>query len=987
MGYVMTILSILFAVLVIYITKRCLSSEIPFKKPIVTPAAKGPPIPKPVPVSEAMTNPFVIFNSVSVKVTLTIPPNTLITDNFYIVSGTVALFYDATADGSASGSLAAGRCAVCQCQLSSSDVSGNSEEGGSSTTAADAARAPRGCPHVRPISRLGAGCITHSCFDLVGLRSGVVKMTASECRVAAMPEGDPLVNTTFFEKCCVEPLFGYFGCFDKLAELEKFYTADFGGLIRESLRLPVELVRRAYGKGERIRAGSEIICVESGCVRINGVRYEEESVFGYFGFIFSIYGQNRQGISIVAETDTVVVAAGYGAIKTRPCLDPRIFMRNKKVADDVAGISDVSGSLNVPSTPAALDVFTVTVGASSQWIRLQPDQVLLEKETVCEEVFLVDGREIGNKECIRRAPYTEAFISDKKCDALRIPRETVSTAILSLPHFHLLFVDKIFAAPSHRSKLVLITPVDFDCSSFVARLLTVLGSSAVLVNRRDILHVLHGQRIDRLGELILSNYLNRLRNEYEVVIVYMENEWSRMLRLFSRLCDLIYLVGREPVPNRFANMNVEFIQLHETRQGPPRISVRLRRLLFAAGESSSSEEEAEEETREEDCCNSTEVNAPLVDLYPAAHGNFSETELNGGDSHAQRGRPVRHGSKTAVGSGGISRDPLSHATTAFYYKRIHHILCPAEFSTSCLSDLERLSRYLLNRKIGLVLGGGGARGFAHVGIIRALEEENIPIDCVGGTSMGSFVGALYAQHLDFMKLYSECRKFAKQCGSPWNILIDLTYPFVALTSGRMLDRTLRSIFSGAKMQNLWIEFYCVTTNLLKQEERVQFNGSVWKWVRASMSICGFLPPVIINGEYFLDGAYMNNVPADVMASLNTQTVIACDVSGWPNTPLDEYDSKSGFFLLFKHATGYKTYLSYREMQYRLAFLSTDRKLKMLSSNTLLIRPDLSAYKTNDFKKFDEIVAAGYEAAKAAIQEWRGRGLLGTDKRPMRRRSI
>jgi predicted acylesterase/phospholipase RssA len=106
------------------------------------------------------------------------------------------------------------------------------------------------------------------------------------------------------------------------------------------------------------------------------------------------------------------------------------------------------------------------------------------------------------------------------------------------------------------------------------------------------------------------------------------------------------------------------------------------------------------------------------------------------------------------------------------------------------SDFCRLGRRLLNKSIGLVLGGGGARGIAHVGIIRAFEEVGIPIDMVGGTSIGSFVGGAYARENDHVSVFARTKQFCQRVTSTWRLLLDLTYPVVAMTTGiRQLIRS------------------------------------------------------------------------------------------------------------------------------------------------------------------------------------------------------
>lgn len=108
---------------------------------------------------------------------------------------------------------------------------------------------------------------------------------------------------------------------------------------------------------------------------------------------------------------------------------------------------------------------------------------------------------------------------------------------------------------------------------------------------------------------------------------------------------------------------------------------------------------------------------------------------------------------------------------------------PAPQHPPAMSDFARLARRLCGKSIGVVLGGGGARGIAHIGVLRALSEQGVPIDMVGGTSIGSFVGGLYAREGDLVSTYGRAKRFSGRMSTLWRILTDLTYPVVAYTTG------------------------------------------------------------------------------------------------------------------------------------------------------------------------------------------------------------
>lgn len=111
---------------------------------------------------------------------------------------------------------------------------------------------------------------------------------------------------------------------------------------------------------------------------------------------------------------------------------------------------------------------------------------------------------------------------------------------------------------------------------------------------------------------------------------------------------------------------------------------------------------------------------------------------------------------------------------------------PIPQRTPALSDFARLARRLCGRSIGVVLGGGGARGISHIGVLRALSERNIPVDMIGGTSIGAFIGGLYAKEGDLVSTFGRAKRFSGRMSTLWRILTDLTYPTVAYTTGESL---------------------------------------------------------------------------------------------------------------------------------------------------------------------------------------------------------
>ncbi|MEN8719828.1 MAG: patatin-like phospholipase family protein [Oceanococcaceae bacterium] len=190
------------------------------------------------------------------------------------------------------------------------------------------------------------------------------------------------------------------------------------------------------------------------------------------------------------------------------------------------------------------------------------------------------------------------------------------------------------------------------------------------------------------------------------------------------------------------------------------------------------------------------------------------------------------------------------------------------------TEIDAIVRQLTGHGIGVVLGGGGARGFAHIGLARALGELNIPVDIVGGSSMGAFVAALWARSLSPREMVQVCRDLFVD----HNRLNDYTLPRVSLIRGRRFFRALREVFGDQRIEEMWHSFYCVSTNLTAGRAHVHGEGDLATWLAASMCIPGVAPPIGWNGDFYADGGIVNNLPTDVMHGRGRGPVLACSVN-------------------------------------------------------------------------------------------------------------
>ncbi|CAF3655549.1 unnamed protein product [Adineta steineri] len=323
------------------------------------------------------------------------------------------------------------------------------------------------------------------------------------------------------------------------------------------------------------------------------------------------------------------------------------------------------------------------------------------------------------------------------------------------------------------------------------------------------------------------------------------------------------------------------------------------------------------------------------------------------------------------------------------------------------TDFARMARFLTGTAIGLVLGGGGARGCAHVGIIQAMQEAGIPIDLIGGTSIGALMGAMWADELNVKGFIDRAREWCKKMTSFWRKIIDLTYPITSMFTGAGFNETIEEALLDVQIEDLWIPYFCITTDISASKMRVHTSGSawryvrasmtyafylppmcdpndghlllgsLWRYVRASMSLSGYFPPLCDpnDGHLLLDGGYVNNLPADVMYKLGAHTVLAVDVGAQDEQNFYNFgDQLSGWWILYKRWNIWSTPVKVPELseiQTRLAYVSCQRQLEIVKNSNYCeyLRPPIDRYQTLHFNLFDEIRDVGYHHGKAVFHGW------------------
>ncbi len=280
------------------------------------------------------------------------------------------------------------------------------------------------------------------------------------------------------------------------------------------------------------------------------------------------------------------------------------------------------------------------------------------------------------------------------------------------------------------------------------------------------------------------------------------------------------------------------------------------------------------------------------------------------------------------------------------------------------ADIARLARLLTGRGLGIVLSGGGARGFAHIGVLRAIHEAGITVDAVGGTSIGAIIAAGCALEWSIDEITSRVHgSFVRT-----NPLNDYTLPLVSLVSGRKVSRLLRREFSDLRIEDMPLPFFCVSSNLSTGQLAIHRRGDLWRWLRASVAIPGVLPPVVQQGEIFVDGATINNLPVDVMREAGLGQVIGVDVGSDRAFTTDVADSDvPPFWKMLQWFRGRKHRVNILQILWRAGMInSAGNRAARHELSDLLLQPPLEQIDMLNWKAFERAIDVGYVYARERL---------------------
>lgn len=283
------------------------------------------------------------------------------------------------------------------------------------------------------------------------------------------------------------------------------------------------------------------------------------------------------------------------------------------------------------------------------------------------------------------------------------------------------------------------------------------------------------------------------------------------------------------------------------------------------------------------------------------------------------------------------------------------------------ADAARIARIVTGRAVGLVLSGGGARAYAHIGAVRALHEAGVRFDFLGGSSMGAVIAAGPALGWTDEELDARIRTaFVRS-----DPLSDLAFPIIAMTRAGKVARLLQDAYGEIDIADMPLPFFAVSSNLTSGRIEVHRRGLLRRAMRASISIPGVMPPVVIDGQVLVDGAVIKNFPTDVMRQMNAGPIVGVDMSQTRGVdPATLANPPSWWRWIVTGA--WKKGPPIVSVLMRAATITTDADMESSRADAdLLILPVPEGSDIRDWKVYEPVVAAGRAAAMAALEKLEG----------------
>jgi NTE family protein len=294
--------------------------------------------------------------------------------------------------------------------------------------------------------------------------------------------------------------------------------------------------------------------------------------------------------------------------------------------------------------------------------------------------------------------------------------------------------------------------------------------------------------------------------------------------------------------------------------------------------------------------------------------------------------------------------PEHFAHKADLFESHHHIRQGRD------ADIRRLARFVAGKSVGLVLSGGGARGFAHIGVAKALSEAGVPFDFLGGVSMGAIVAAGLAAEWSIEELTERMREVFVTSRP----LSDYTLPLIALVRGKKVTNHLRLHFADTHIEELPKPFFCISSDLTTGRIHEHRTGLIWRALRSSVALPGILPPVNHRGHLLVDGGVMNNLPVDLMRQRRIGPLIASDVTGEVDFSVRDsrYGERPAWRMLWQRMRGTPSIF---DVLMRSGTMGSEAQRKLVREQAdFIYEPPLPKLNPLDWRAFNRAVAEGYE---------------------------
>ena len=289
-------------------------------------------------------------------------------------------------------------------------------------------------------------------------------------------------------------------------------------------------------------------------------------------------------------------------------------------------------------------------------------------------------------------------------------------------------------------------------------------------------------------------------------------------------------------------------------------------------------------------------------------------------------------------------------------------------------DFLRLARILGNRAVGLALGGGAAKGIAHIGVIRALEEAGIPIDIVAGSSMGAIIGAQYAMGNDYYSMVEMCKKLFIDI----HPFADYTLPIISLVRGRKLERMGKIAYGNCNIEDLWCNFCCVSTNLTTSRLKIHRRGLLRDAVRTSSAVPGVVSPVFKDSEVYVDGGVINNLPGDIIEQ-HCSRLMVVEVVPHLDLTINTGKLPSPWKILWSRLLPFKKPIkvpNILEIIFSTVMTGSFMAAKSVKDRaSLCLTPPLQEIGFLDFKKINQAAEIGYNYTKQQLEQLDDQDLL------------